>query len=91
MRWLLLANLVLPTLAMAGYGGMGGPSEGGDGGSGSGGSFLLWSIFVGVVAGYLYSLHYNNTHDEEIAADGCMIIGGFAGPFVCGFLWIIFY
>lgn len=83
---MLLANLV-PTFAFAGYGGMGAPTEGG--GGGSGGSFVLWSIFAGVVAGYLYSLHYNDRHDKEIAADGCMIIGGLAGPFVCGFLLMV--
>jgi hypothetical protein len=92
MKLFSLLCFLIPTWVIAGYGGMGGVSEGGEaaGTSDAASQFLFWSIFAGVVVGYFYSIHYNDTHEEKIAADGCMIIGGFAGPFVCGLLWIVF-
>lgn len=75
--------------AFAGYGGMGGAAEGVDSGvSDRAVEYFFWSVFCGGAVGYFYSRFHNANNEEKIAADGCIIIGGFIGPFV-GLLLLI--
>lgn len=69
------------TRAHAGFGGMGNVEDPG----GAGGSLapLFWCAAAGALLGWIYCKVYNGSHAKQLAADGCMILGGMAGFFLC--------
>ena len=80
------ASLVWPLIAMADRGIQEAMEDGP--GSGDGLKYLLGGAAVGAGIGYAYSIYYNGSHEQKIAADGCIIVGGLLGAFVLPFIYI---
>ena len=82
-----LLLLLWPLLAAADRFGIQEALEGG-GGGGDGMKYFFGGAVFGASIGYVYSLYYNSSHDQKIAADGCIIVGGLLGAFVLPFIYI---
>jgi hypothetical protein len=85
--WLSVPTLLWPVLAFADRYGIQEAMEDG-GSSGNGIKYLLGGAVVGAGIGYAYSLYHNSSHEQKIAADGCVIVGGLLGAFVLPFVYI---